>query len=424
MTLETPTLRIVIIGAGMVGAFAGLTLSKLPNVKVSIYEKSPEQREAGAALTFTESSLTTLGRVLDIEDLQKILYRAPDGKPLTAVKHWKTGEILSEKESDAPSNYRPAKSQRIDIHNYILKHVPIQINYGHELKSIEIIGDEVRINFRDKEPVIADLLVAADGIYSKIRRQFTHDEVTYKGAVAYRNVFDDSIVANIPNIPDQVNVWVGPGSAMFMTRLKPNKFNVAAHLPETAETAASLKWNQTTGKGWEKNRLIEHFKDWDPLIGQILKVMPESYAFPLEKAPWLTNLGLHDKIAFVGDAAHPTSGVYGAGAGIGFDDVWALYRSLKEVSNIKDDGSYDLKKALFLFTETRVYFLQRVVEQMEIDRKIHIEYVSPVSNDDAEWRKRVNRTKLQNSWISLHDVEVEFQNVRDRYFLDIYNVED
>jgi salicylate hydroxylase len=415
----------VIIGAGLVGAFAAATLSKLTNVEVSIYEKSLGRREAGAALTFTESSLRTLAKVVDINDLQKILWRAPNGNGMT-VRHWKTGEYLSEKKLDSTEpNFRPAKSQRIDIHNYILDHVPIEINYDHQLENIELIGDGddglVKVNFiGKKEPVYADLLVAADGIYSKIRRQFTKDEVVYKGAVAYRNVFDESIVSHIKNLPDEVTVWVGPTSAMFMTKLKPNKFNVAAHLPESEEVASTLRWNQTTGKGWEKQKLIDHFKDWDPLIGQILEVMPDSYAFPLEKAPWLTNLSLKDRIAFVGDAAHPTSGVYGAGAGIGFDDVWALYKSLDELSNVKRDGTYDLKKALFLFSETRTYFLQRVVEQQDLDRRVNLEYVQKADNDE-EWKRRVKNTKLQAGWISRHDVDTEFTQVRDKYFLDIYN---
>lgn len=417
MTQSKP-LRIVIIGAGIVGAFAAVTLSKLPNVQVSIYEKSPGQREAGAALTFTESSLVTLSRVLDIDELQEILWRSPNVEGMV-VKHWKTGEVLSSKTTNYPPKFKSAKSQRIDIHKFILKHVPVEINYNHYLENIELIDKVVKVNFKHKEPVYADLLVAADGIYSKIRRQFTNDEVVYKGAVAYRNVFDESIVSHIKNLPNEVTVWVGPSSAMFMTKLKPNKFNVAAHISEPIEVFKELKWNETTGEGWEKNRLIEHFKGWDPLIDEILQVMPDSYSFPLEKAPWLTNLSLKDKIAFVGDAAHPTSGVYGAGAGIGFDDVWALYRSLFELSKANSE-KYDLKKALFLFSETRTYFLQRVVEQMDIDKKVNQEYLFKVKDNDEEWSKRVGELKLQSSWISHHNVDAEFQNIRDKYFLDIY----
>ncbi|KAH3661442.1 hypothetical protein OGAPHI_006849 [Ogataea philodendri] len=413
---ETRPLRIAILGAGLVGAFAAVALSKLPNVEITVYEKSQGIREVGAAITLTEGGLVTLSKVFDLEELEPILYRSPKHGHITR-RHWKTGEYFKEPEPTHPDElkYSHAKAQRILLLEFILKHVPEGlIKYDHEVKGVDVKPDGATINFKDRTPVRADLVISADGIYSKIRRQFTNDKIIYKGAVAYRNVFDDSIVNDIPGVPDDVTVWIGKGSAMFMTRLTPGKFNVAAHLRDPPDVASKLKWDRGTGD-WGKQRLIEHFKDWDPVIGKILDVMPESIAFPLERAPWLRNLVVGNRIVFVGDAAHPTSGVYGAGANMGWDDVWALYKSLTETS----DRDYDLPSALFLFNETRVPFLKRVEEQIDIDQAIGAKYLATASDDD-EWRKRIEKRGLSAKWITAHNVNLEFEKVRDKHFLDVF----
>lgn len=35
-----------------------------------------------------------------------------------------------------------------------------------------------------------------------------------------------------------------------------------------------------------------------------------------------------DRLALIGDAAHPTPGVHGSGVNFGFNDVWVIYQSL------------------------------------------------------------------------------------------------
>ena len=47
---EPPRLKVAIIGAGPAGLGAGIALSALPNVEVSIYEKAKILRELGAGI--------------------------------------------------------------------------------------------------------------------------------------------------------------------------------------------------------------------------------------------------------------------------------------------------------------------------------------------------------------------------------------
>ena len=69
------------------------------------------------------------------------------------------------------------------------------------------------------------------------------------------------------------------------------------------------------------DRLLEHFKvcphhrhairhlanrlkDWDPIINEVIRVLPNVEAYPLQSSPWMRDLVRDDGIAFVGDAAH------------------------------------------------------------------------------------------------------------------------
>lgn len=44
-----------IVGAGLVGATAAIALSRLDNVEVTVYERSPEPREVGAWIAMNVS---------------------------------------------------------------------------------------------------------------------------------------------------------------------------------------------------------------------------------------------------------------------------------------------------------------------------------------------------------------------------------
>ncbi|KAI0460724.1 hypothetical protein LJB42_002440 [Komagataella kurtzmanii] len=145
--------------------------------------------------------------------------------------------------------------------------------------------------------------------------------------------------------------------------------------------------------------------------------MPDITSFPLETAPWLKDLTIGDRLAFVGDAAHPTSGAFGAGAQFGFGDVWALYRSLQETvcDAYVDTGlpaDHDLHRALFLFNETRRHFLARVEKQLGYDADTYKSYISTARND-KEWRARFRQVESPLEWMRENKVEADFQRVVD-----------
>lgn len=45
-------------------------------------------------------------------------------------------------------------------------------------------------------------------------------------------------------------------------------------------------------------------QDWDPIISEVIRALPNVEAYPLQSSPWMRDLVRDDAVAFVGDAAH------------------------------------------------------------------------------------------------------------------------
>ncbi|EAZ62777.1 Salicylate hydroxylase (Salicylate 1-monooxygenase) [Scheffersomyces stipitis CBS 6054] len=420
MTAGEEPFDIAVIGSGLAGTFATIALSHLPNVKITSYEKTDAPKEVGAWISLTNATFDVLSNFVDINSLNRIAFKG-DTNNEYLTRHWKTGEVIFRQPTfNRPRPFVEARTHRIPLHDLLLSYVPPDvIHYSHDVKNLSLQSDGTIINFTDGTSSRKhDLVVVADGIYSRIRRQFYPDgKIKYKGLVAYRSVFPASLVSHL-EVKEDTSVWVKDGTVIFLSRLGLDQYGIVAILSEPESTASQLSWDKSTGN-WGKHRLVEHFAEWDPYINDVIKSIPEIRAYPLEQAPWLSNLVIEDKIVFIGDAGHPTSGIYGSGASFGFSDVWALYRALQETSSnywIKNNTptfKYNAKLALFLFNETRRYFLQRVEQQVSIDSQVKRENLTEI--DDKEWTDRYLIVRAGGDWIRSHNVELEFQKVRDQY---------
>jgi salicylate hydroxylase len=455
-------LRIAIIGGGLAGAAAAGALSRLPDVEIKVYERSDAIREVGALIAIMVSAVRTLSRMLSpsgFKELQRILYRGENTEGIHH-RHWRTGEIMASAISPhTPRHLQEGRTGRIPLHKMLMGEVPDGVfEYGRQVVHVERLprasGDddqEMRLRFADGSTTITDLVVVADGLYSKIRKQYIPDShIQYKGQVAYRHNFPVELIEHIPNLPNDTSVWKRNDEAVFLSRLEPGTYSFVAFLRESEEHANSLRWAKAVGQAGI-DRLREELQDWDPLIDEVLKILPGIDAYPLQSASWMKSLIRDDAVAFVGDAAHPTAGAYGTGSSFAFSDVWALYRSLwrahtaklptdaslpattsysrsssvpsasssstslssttsSRVDLIKLSIPYNIPYALHLYNETRAGFLQRVERQLAYDR-MDLSYVKAAEDDEQEYIRRYRERFTINWWLLEHDVDAKWQEV-------------
>ncbi|KIW33245.1 uncharacterized protein PV07_00111 [Cladophialophora immunda] len=415
-------LRIAIIGSGLAGATAGGLLTKLPDVEVKIYEKSDVVREVGALIGVAVSAMKTLSRCLSpegFEQLQYILYRGPYADGINH-RHWKTGEVLKQAVSPhTPRHLQEGRTSRVPLHRILMNEVPEGVvQHSRSAVSTEKItkGDDagaMQVTFTDGTSEIADVVVAADGLYSKIRRHYHPDsQIASRGRVAYRYTFPTKLIEHIKDLPEDTSSFRKHGEIVFLSRLEPGVYAFTALIDTPDEEAAQLEWAKPMGQAGLE-RLRRGLEGWNPIIHRVIDVLPDIQVYPLQTSEWMRSLVRDDAVAFVGDAAHPTAGAYGAGCSFAFNDVWCLYRSLGSAHDPRSSPRvvpYHVPYALHLYNESRVHFLHRVERQIQMDKRDY-SYIRAAGDDHQEWVRRYKERFTINWWLLEHDAEAEWQMV-------------
>ncbi|GKT46213.1 FAD-dependent monooxygenase OpS4 [Colletotrichum spaethianum] len=162
-------LDVVIVGAGIAGLSAGISLRRAGH-QVRIYERSSMNNETGAAINLTPNTTRFLTRWgLDPEALGfvkagPIHLHDPATMEITATEsHADSGELF-----DADLWY----AHRVDLHDILRKMatdsagpgVPVTILANSSV--VRYSPDLPAIHLQDGEEVRADLVVGADGIHS------------------------------------------------------------------------------------------------------------------------------------------------------------------------------------------------------------------------------------------------------------------
>jgi 2-polyprenyl-6-methoxyphenol hydroxylase-like FAD-dependent oxidoreductase len=119
--------------------------------------------------------MRSLARMLSpegFEKLQSICYRGENVDGINH-RHWRTGEILTAAISPhSPRYLQEGRTSRVALHKVLMDEVPDGLfRYGKnvidvEKQSKEGGGFEVRLTFADGTTENADIVVAADGLYS------------------------------------------------------------------------------------------------------------------------------------------------------------------------------------------------------------------------------------------------------------------
>jgi 2-polyprenyl-6-methoxyphenol hydroxylase-like FAD-dependent oxidoreductase len=163
-------MRVLICGAGI----AGLTLAWCLERKghhALVLERAPEPREEGYMVDFFGSGYDASEKMGLLPDLERIHY------PIARLKFVDEGgyERLS-------LPYRTLRKRlfqdrhfnfmRGDLERVLFQKIAecTEVRFGTTVDAFETIGDGIRVDLSDGSTHVADLLVGADGVHSKVRR--------------------------------------------------------------------------------------------------------------------------------------------------------------------------------------------------------------------------------------------------------------
>jgi 2-polyprenyl-6-methoxyphenol hydroxylase-like FAD-dependent oxidoreductase len=168
-------MRAVVIGAGVGGLTAAIALDRI-GVEVEVFERQADTASLGegGGMVIWHNALRAL-RSIDIDldgigaPIEQMDWRSPRGEPLGSWPVLEMNEEFGE---------RLRGLTRAALHPRLLAAVPDGVlRTGAEYVGYSEDGKEVVVSFADGRESRGDVLIAADGLASAVRRQVRGDEL-------------------------------------------------------------------------------------------------------------------------------------------------------------------------------------------------------------------------------------------------------
>ena len=224
---------------------------------------------------------------------------------------------------------------RKDLRQLLLDSLaPDTVAWGHVVQEVHREADERwRLDIRGQAPVIADFVVGADGIGSKVRHRLTSVQPVYTGV--------NMIAANIREDlwrDSEIDKILGEGSVMFAGGRKTvfvQRCNhdlillyISMHVAESWPKSAGFTLDD---KPAMMAAIGEAYSDWSPqLMSMLTQVQDNFHIWPNSVLPpeyrWETQLGL----TMLGDASHVMPPYTGKGVNLAMLDALELADALTD----------------------------------------------------------------------------------------------
>ncbi|KAK8056910.1 salicylate hydroxylase [Apiospora rasikravindrae] len=411
-------LKIAVVGAGIGGLSAAIALRRQGHV-VDLYEQSSLASETGAAVHLAPNSNGLLRRW----GIYAEKFGACNTTKVVEFAH--TGGLIKEIDLTMPNKMWQHPWQlvhRVALHDNLMaaataKDVPgPPATLYTSSKVTGVDPDASTLTFADGSTRTADLIIGADGIYSKTRKAISGSETKLfgSGKAAFRFLLqrqaalEDPVTKPIVDRVDSLCMWFSDDRRVVMYPCNNNDtLNfVLIHPAELSHASPSDgKFPSIYDTEWNKQGSLEQvlkvYKDFDPALKQLIsKVSPEELKvwqlLDMDKLPsWVRG-----SVALLGDAAHPFTPHQGQGAGQAMEDAAALAVVLP-----KGTAPKDVPERLRLYEKIRY---DRAHNIQEYSRQSGKDWVNGVPQIDVMKYTAYNfghdeidhSTRVFNEWLS------------------------
>ncbi|MDP3897987.1 MAG: FAD-dependent monooxygenase [Mesorhizobium sp.] len=361
MSNPTRSRQIVIAGGGIAGLTAALAFAQR-GFPVQLFERAANPQEAGAGLQLSPNATRILQR-LGVLDLLRPVAVAPEAVVLRNAST--LGEVARVPLGEAAAARWGAPYlvlHRADLYGALAARVAqdpaITMTTGAALRDAAFhpmgLTASIDVDSRVRE-VSGLLLVAADGVWSSLRRLVDGaPESRFSGRVAWRTTLraDDPAIAPL---------GAALGRDVVTTFLHPRAHLVA--YPVRAGAAINLvaiTGGVSPGEGWSTRLdpapLHAAFGDAAAPLARLVRDAGTWTSWPLHAidpgAPWSDKAG----VVLVGDAAHAMTPFAAQGAAAAIEDAYVL-------AAVLDDAPNDLAGALARYEKIRRPRVRRVVRR-------------------------------------------------------------
>jgi 2-polyprenyl-6-methoxyphenol hydroxylase-like FAD-dependent oxidoreductase len=392
---EQPQLHVAVVGAGIGGLTAAIALTR-KGVRVEVLERARALTTVGASLALDPNAMRVLRRIELIDRLRTV------GVRVDAIEHvrWDSGAMLLRTPLGAEGEDHfgaPALDfLRSDLQRVLVEALPPgALTLGAEVVAVEQDRDGADVVLENGRRVRADVVVAADGINSRIRQQLVggDDAPVFSGTVVYRGLVPRSDAVGIE--PESVHrYWVGPHRHSVVYWISAGELmavNTAVRHPHEAHLAATDRA--------DPEEVLSYLDGWDTHLLERLRrcrtIRRNSVFIRRPLGQW--SFG---RVALLGDAAHAMEPFEAQGAAQAIEDSYVLAECLG------DAGGDDAATALRRYENLRIGRATEVQQSSSDAAEMFYLPNGPAQRErDAEFATLHRRRPWgRRQWIWEHDV--------------------
>ena len=305
-------LRVAIVGGGIGGAAAASALTQR-GVAVRLFEQAPALAEVGAGVALQPNGVRMLRQL----GLGKALlrwgarwldpqFRRSDGNFIAAMWPPELGNDIEF-----------YGMHRADLLQMFVERLPADVvATDHKCVGFEQDEQEAVITFANGRREVADVVIAADGIHSKLQEFVVAPSAPLpSGSIAYRGLIASASVA-WPR--GAMRNWLGAGKHFLVYPVRGD---------ELINYVGFVRTDELMRESWsaagDPAALAGAFTGWDPMVAAITAQASTTFRWGLydrEPLPAWTR----GRLSLLGDAAHPMLPHVGQGANQAIEDAVAL----------------------------------------------------------------------------------------------------
>ncbi|MFI1969183.1 FAD-dependent oxidoreductase [Streptomyces cinnamoneus] len=334
---STPAPRVAVVGGGLGGLACARVLQRHGrSVTVFESEVSADARPQGGTLDMHAGTGQAAIRAAGLYERFQALAR-PEGQEMRLLDH--TAAVLEHHHPAEGDESRPEIDRGQLRGLYLDSLAPGTVRWGRAVTAVTPLGGGTsRLHFADGDSEDFDLVVGADGAWSRVRPALSPAAPVYTGVTFTETALDDCDTRH-PRIAELVGDGLlmakGPGKGLFAQR------NSNGHIRVYVALRAPHDWHAAAGLDLDdaeavRAHLLRLFDGWDESLLALIRDSDRGFTDrPLYALPVPHTWRHVPGITLLGDAAHVMPPL-GLGANLAMLDGTELATALLTEPTVDD----------------------------------------------------------------------------------------